>query len=317
MPDPTRSSIHVDGPLSDIAVAYKNEEYIADQIFPVVNVPKQSDLYFIWTKGFWLRNQVERRAPGDTYPEGRLQVSNTSYYCNMYHLGYPIADEDRDNQDAAIQLEQTGAEWLADQFLLNRELVIAADIFTISVWATDVVGGTGFTLWDDYDNSTPIADITTGKQTIQKSTGKRPNTLLLGQEVFDILVEHPNLLDKYKHTQVGILDEEEVRKALKVEKLVVGASVYESTLEGDTTPTRSYIWGKNALLAYVPPAPGLRVAAAGYTFVWQQTDGGNLTVPIRNTREDNRDRDLLKGKHAFDNKVVGSDLGYFFSAAVA
>lgn len=137
----------------------------------------------------------------------------------------------------------------------------------------------------------------------------------MGQEVFDILTEHPLLEEKFKYTGGGILEAEEVRKALKVDNLIIGGAVYESSMEGASSATRGYIWGKNALLMHVPTAPGLRVAAAAYTFVWN-IDGSGYTVAISSTRQDWRDRDLLKGKHAFDHKIVGSDLGYFFSAAV-
>ncbi len=315
--DPIKSMIHIDTALSEISIAYKPQGFIADQVFPEVPVDKQSDKYYIWTKGFWMRNSVEKRTPGDTYPEGRLQLSNTSYYCDLYHLAFPIPDEDRSNADPGVELEIAGAEWLKTQFMLNREIKMVADMFVTSVWGTTVTGTTDYVKWDDYDNSDPVTDINTGMQTIQKATGQRPNTLVLGKEVFDILAEHPNLLEKFKYTSPGILEVEQVRKALRVEKLLVGEAAYESTIEGDTTPTQSYIWGKNALLAYVPPRPGQRVAAAGYTFVWKIDGAGGLTIPIENVREDNRDRDLLKGKHAFDSKITGSDLGYFYLTCVS
>jgi hypothetical protein len=261
-----------------------------------------------------MRNSVERRTPGDTYPEGRLQLSNDSYYCDLYHLGYPIPDEDRANADPGVELEIAGAEWLKSQFMLNREIKLVSDIFTTSKWATD---NTTATDWDDYDDSDPVADVNTAIQTIQQSTGVKPNVLVLGKQVFDILAEHPNLLEKFKYTGVGILDEEQVRRALRIPKLVVGEAAYESTLEGDTTPTSAYIWGKNALLLHVPARPAQRVPAAGYTFSWKIDGAGGLTVPIENIREDNRDRDFLKGKYAFDHKITGSDLGYFFSAIIS
>ena len=314
--DPTSADVHVDSALSEIAIAYKPEGFIADGLFPLVGVDKQSNYYYVWTKGFWLRNMVERRTPGDTYPEGRLQVSSTTYFCQPYHLGFAIPDEDRDNQDPAVQLEQTGAEWLATQFALNREIKVAATLFAAS-WETTVTGGVDFDQWNEYDVSDPVGTINTGKQVIQKSTGIMPNTLVIGQEVFDVLAEHPLLLDKFRYTQTGILDLAQIQQALKVQRLVVGSAVYESTVEGDATPTRGYIWGKKALLMYVPPSPGIRVPAAGYTFVWRQTDGGSLTVTIRNTREDNRDRDFLKGKHAFDAKITATDLGYYLNTCVA
>ena len=317
MPNPTKSQIHIDGPLSDIAIAYKQTEFIADQVFPIVPVEKQSDKYFKWDKGFWMRLAVELRTPGDLYPEGRMKLSNEPYYCDLYHLGFGIADEDIDNQDDAVQLEITGAEWLAQQFMINREVKLAADVFALAKWETDVTGGVGFTKWDDFVNSDPVTDVNTGRQIIQKSTGQIANTLVMGQEVFDILAEHPLLLDKFKYTQTGILDVEEVRKALRVPRLLVGGSVYESSMEGAASATRGYIWGKHALLLHVPAASGLRVPAAGYTFVWKGNWGGGYTVAISTTREDNRDRDLLKGKHAFDHKITANDLGYFFYTAVS
>ena len=315
--DPTKSMIHIDTALSEIAIAYKPSGFIGEQVFPEVPVDKQSDKFYIWTKGFWMRNAVERRTPGDTYPEGRLQLSNDSYYCDLYHLAFPIPDEDRANADPGVELEIAGAEWLKTQFMLNREIKLASVAFATGSWATYKTGGTDFTRWDDYDNSDPITDLNTGMQTVQKSTGQRPNTLVLGKEVFDILAEHPNLLEKFKYTSVGILDVEQVRKALRVDKLVVGEAAYETTAEGAASASQSYIWGKHALLMYVPAKPGNRVPAAGYTFAWKIDGAGGLTVPIENIREDNRDRDLLKGKHAFDDKVTGSDLGYFFYTATS
>lgn len=318
MPSPTKAQFHIDGPLSDIAIGYMQdqEEYIADRVFPIVPVDKQSDKYFIFDKGPWMRNSVQKRSGGDEYPEGRFTLSNDNYYCDLYHLGYGIPDEDRSNADPAVELEISGSEWLSRQFLLNREIVIASDIFTGGIWDGDVDGGVDFTKWSNYDDSDPVGDINTAKQTIQKSTGQRANTLVIGQEVFDILCEHPLLLEKFKYIGVGILDVEEVRRALKVDRLIVGAAVYESTMEGASSATRGYIWGKKALLLHVPANPGRRVASAGYTFVWRGDWGGGYTVAISNSRQDWRDRDLLKGKHAFDHKVTGSDLGYFFDSAV-
>ncbi|MBU0598782.1 hypothetical protein KKF61_07420, partial [Patescibacteria group bacterium] len=137
MAQPTGSDIHVDEALSNIAIAYKNKDYIAEALFPLVPVEKQSDKYYIWTKAFWFRNQVEKRTPGDTYPEAGLELSTDEYFCDIFHLAFPIPFEDRRNQDPAVQLEETAAEFLADQFLLSREIGLAAAAFATSKWGTD------------------------------------------------------------------------------------------------------------------------------------------------------------------------------------
>ena len=44
---PTLHDVHIDGPLSNVSIAYKNENYIADQVFPALAVAKKSDKYFV------------------------------------------------------------------------------------------------------------------------------------------------------------------------------------------------------------------------------------------------------------------------------
>ena len=85
MAQPTGSDVHVDSALSAISVGYQNSGYIADSIFPMVQSTKQSDKYYTWTKDFWFRNYVERRTAGDTYPEGALELSSTSYL-SLIHI---------------------------------------------------------------------------------------------------------------------------------------------------------------------------------------------------------------------------------------
>ena len=314
MAQPTSGDVHIDVALSNISTAYKNSGYIADQVFPLVRSDKQSNKYFTWTKDFWFRNYVERRTPGDTYPEGGIEVSNTNFYCDLFHLGFSLNDEEMANQDAAIALEQTGSEWLADQFMLNREAKMVTDFFKTGVWANEATLA-GANQWSDFANSDPESDILTGKQAIQKATAQKVTKMVLGVEVRDQLAQHPLLLEKYKYTNVAILDDTQIAKGLGVPMLLVGEAIDNSAAEGATF-VGEYMWGKNAMLIHTPVTAGLRTPSAGYTFWWDFT-GQQLVVPITRIREDNRDRDLLKAKHAFDQKAVGTDLGYIILAAVA
>ena len=55
MPQPTQNQVHVDAILTNISVAYmqKQENFIANKVFPIVPVDKQSDKYFSYTKNDW------------------------------------------------------------------------------------------------------------------------------------------------------------------------------------------------------------------------------------------------------------------------
>jgi hypothetical protein len=63
---PTLSQVHVAAPLTNIAVAYMQDDnnYIADKIFPIVPVEFQSDLYYKWSKDDFFRDEAQQRADG-------------------------------------------------------------------------------------------------------------------------------------------------------------------------------------------------------------------------------------------------------------
>uniref|UniRef100_A0A6M3J7P0 Putative capsid protein n=1 Tax=viral metagenome TaxID=1070528 RepID=A0A6M3J7P0_9ZZZZ len=313
MAQPTPSDVHIDAALSNISIAYKNDNYVGDQLFPIVPVDKQSDYYFVFTKDFWFRNSVERRGPGGRYPEGGLELSSTQYVCINKALSFPLPVEVIDNQDAAVDLETDGAEWLADQFMIDREIALKAKIMDASAWTSSTTLS-GTSQWSDYANSDPIGDIHTGMETVKKLIGRYPNVCFMGAEVWDKLKWHPDMLDIYKHTEKAVLTKEMVANIFDgIEKVLVGDAIYNSAAEGATF-SGGYIWDKNCILMYVPASPGLRTPSAGYTFIWKQN---GYQIPIERVEERLRRRDVLLADHAFDQKVVGADCGYEVINAVA
>ena len=82
---------------------------------------------------------------------------------------------------------------------------------------------------------------------------------------------------------------------------------------------RQFFGGKSALLTYSPAAPTLMTPSAGYTFSWRNgVSGGNgLDIGVKNWYSEDRDADRVEGQIAFDNKIVATDLGYFFNSVVS
>jgi len=313
MAQPTPQSVHIDTALSNISMAYSNDNYVADKVFPLVPVDKQSDYYFKFTKDFWFRNSVERRGPGGRYAEGGLEVSPEQFVCINKGLSFPLPWETLNNQDAGIDLEADGAEWLADQFALDREIALAAKIFDATVWASYSTPA-ATAKWSDYANSDPIGAIETARETVKKLIGRNPNTILMGAEVWDKLKWHPDILDIYKHTEKAIMTKEMVAKIFDgIEQILVGDAIVNASAEG-VAFSGGYIWPKNCLIAYITKTPSLRTPSAGYTFSWKQN---GFTIPIVREEERLRKRDLLLADHAFDQKVTSNDCGYEYIDVVA
>lgn len=319
MPLPARGDVHIDQALTNISVAYIQaaSNFIAGRVFPSVPVSKQSDKYFTYNKGDMRRNEVKPRAPGAESAGGGFRMSNDNYAAEVYAFHKDIPDQIRSNADAAVNVDNDASRFVTGLFLIQREVQWASDFFTTSVWDTDVTGGTDFTVWDD-SASDPEADVDTGKKTILQNTGYEPNTLVVGFEVHQALKKHPLITERFKYTSPDSITDDMLARYFEIDNYMVSKASYTTSAEGASSDTHAFVAGKHALLCYVAPNPGLLIPSAGYTFVWSGLTGASeVGVAISNFRLDRNKSDRIEGEFAYDNKVVASDQGYFFSGAVS
>ena len=151
--------LHVDRFLTNISIAYRNPGYIADQLFPIVPVRKQSDKIPGYDQSPWFRDEAALRAPGTKSRRGGWSVTSDNYFCDKYSYGHEIDDDTRDNADEPFNLDNEASEFVTDKLQLRREVSFAANFFTTGVWGSDYVGNTDFTKWSDYASSSPLVDI--------------------------------------------------------------------------------------------------------------------------------------------------------------
>lgn len=313
----TSKDVHVDQLLTNVSIGYSNAGYIADQIFPVVPVDKQSDKYLTYDKSHWFRNEAKIRATGTKSERGGWNYSSDTYFCDRFSYGHEIYDEERDNADNAFQLDSDAAEFATDKILMQREVAFASGFFTTSVWGTDKTGGTDFTRWSDYAGSNPLVDVSDWMDTIEASIGREPNRLVMGKQVWSKLKWHPDLIDTIKYTQRAQMGIELAATLFEVERILVGRAIYTTSPEGTAEASVSYsrIWGKHALLIYVPNTPSLRQPAAGYTFTWQRVP--QSLRYIKRMRDEEREADIIEANAYYDHKVTGAAAGLFGSTVIA
>lgn len=317
MPQPDQGSVHVDRVLTNISVAYiqNNDHYIADKVFPIVPVDKQSDLYFVYTKNDWFRDEAQRRPDATESAGGGYNLSTASYQCDVWAFHKDIGAQTRKNSDMPLNPDRDATTFVTQRLLLRREVQWVADYFTTSVWATDV---TPTALWSDFIASDPIEDVELGKETILKNTGFMPNTLTLGYPVFRKLRNHPDFVDRLKYTTTESVTAEIMAKLFDVDRVLVAKAVKATNVEG-ATGAYDFTHGKHALLTYSAPAPGLLMPSAGYMMSWRGgvSAGLGLDIGISSFWMQKEKADRVEGEIAFDDKVVATDLGYFFNGAVA
>lgn len=329
MTTPTQSQAHVDAALTNISIAYmqRSSNFVASRVFPNVPVMKQSDRYFVFDRADFNRNEAKIRAPGSKAAGGGYNLDNTpSYFANVWAMRHDIDDQIIANQDSALNLERAGAEFVMQKLLIAKEAKWAANYFGTGVWGTDVTGvassaGANEVIkWSDQTNGDPIGDIRAGKTAVLEATGFEVNTIVLGQKSMDALQDHPDIVDRVKYSGgVGNANPAQVSATtlatlFEVERVVVAKGIQNTAKEG-ATEASSFILGSNCLLCHSAPNPSLMTPSAGYTFSWQGYMGttNEFGVATKNFYLDEISSTVVQGEMSFDQKVVASDLGYFFS----
>lgn len=337
MPLLTPSQVHLDKPLSNLTLAYVQDRsgFVADKVFPIVDVQHQSDKYYIYDRENMIRTgDVAKVAPRTELNTIGMSISNDNYFADVYGLAMDFDEQTLANEDAALELRAAGAETLAMRMLIHREEQFATTFFANSVWGTSISGvangayvpGTNLVQWSDYTNSTPIQDVTNARRSVQLASGGfKPNTMVLGRETRDQLINHPDILSRLNGgatvTNTALITDAKLAEVFDVENLYIMDAVKNSSVEG-VAESNAFIGGKHALLLYTPSNAGRMSPAAGLTFAWNSIPGAsNLGVTVESYQGDwlrvKQVAERIEVKMAYDMKAVGTDLGYFFNGIVA
>lgn len=324
MPLPTSSDLHVNALLTNLSVAFDqaDENFVADKVFPAVSVPKQSDRYAEYDRSYFFRTEMQKRAQETEAAVAGYAVSTTaSYFCDVWALAKAIDDQQRANADTVFNLEQDATRFLTLQHKIRREKQWVSSFFGTGKWTGSTTGGdiTPSPLWSA-GSSVPFKNIREQMFSVQSKTGIMPNTLVLGADVWQILADHVDLVDRIKggantsNPAVGML--EQLAMVLGLQRVMVAMSVENTAKEGATGTYARVAGAKNALLCYAAPNPGLLTPSAGYVFNWSGLVGSQNGQRIL-TYQKPPHLDMVEIEAAYDMKLVSPVLGAFFSAAVS
>jgi hypothetical protein len=331
----TPSSVHIDAPLTNLTIAFLQDAngFIADRVFPKVGVSKKTDKYYIYNRADFNRTgQVQPRAPRTQAPRVGMTLSQDTYSAEVFSLATDFDFETLANEDAALDIRSAGAQMLTHQLLIDREIKWANTYFAGGVWGTDWDGvasspSTGQVIqWSNYSTSTPIQDVTNIMRTVQlKSGGFKPNVMVVGKEVRDILVNHPTILARLNGgatvTNTALVTDAKLAEIFGVEEFMVMETVKNTAAEG-LTESNAFIGGKLAGFYYRPRSSGLMIPSAGYTFTWDDLENASgHGITIKSYRGDYLAIDgvaeVLEANLAYDHKVVSADLGAVIDSVIA
>jgi hypothetical protein len=310
---PAPQDTYKDPVLSDISVRYANSHFIADSVFPTLQVEKETGYYFVFDK-------ENTRVPVTTKRSDFARATRVDYGLTATPYGpltersleVGIPDRVMKMYQAPLQPETNATNTATEKLLLEKEVGLATDLGAAAGLVTQNVTKSGTGQWSDYVNSTPFSDIRIGISTIKKGAFIAPNVAVMGQQVLDILVNHPNFVDRIKYTQTA--DQGTLLGALAgllgVSKVYVGDAVQNSAAEG-IADSMNFVWGKHFWLMYVAEAPAIEVVSAGYHLT---LSGGRF---VDKWYEQQIKTQFVRANDYYDRKIVAAEAIYAIYNAVA
>lgn len=322
MSNPTAGDVHINTPLTNFGQKYIQSEnnFIALRAMPSLSVTKQSDLYYEFNRGDFLRDQAEERADGTESAGSGFRLGNDTYFAKVYAFHKDVTDRQRANADVQVNLDQSAAIWVAGKMVMKREVLFNTNFIGTGKWSTDYTPAAA-DRWN-IGTSDPVIQMRLAKRTVQARTGYIPNKLVVSRDAYDALLDNDAVLSRIiggATTNVPAQVQKQLLTQLfELEEILIQDAVINSAAADISDPdvkSIDFLSKGSALLYYAPNTLTMDEPTAGAQFNWTgfmgATPSGFRTLKFRMSASLQKDR--IEGEMAFDQKITGPDLGYFFN----
>jgi hypothetical protein len=288
--------------LVNIATAYKNTRFIADEVFPRVPVSKAEFKYMTFPQGESLKlpsTVVGRKGKVNKVSFTGVDATGS---CQDYGLEDDIPYDDIANAPANYDPLGHSTEYLTHLILTDREVRAAALAFTSGNYGssnkTNVGGGTRWTT----TAGTPIAQI----QAAIDSCVIRPNFGAIGRAAFSILAQNADIVAAVNRNSgtKGIATRRAIADLFELDDLFVGESYYDTTKKGQTA-TLARAWGKSMLVFYREPLANTK---QGITFGFTAQFGERIAATRDNPDVGLKGGITVRVGESVDEVITATDL---------
>jgi hypothetical protein len=300
--------------------------FVADRLSPPFPTALQSANYYMFGADELANVPILRpRAPGSGYPRITSVLSNDNYYCQNYGLEGLVPDEERAKYGAFFDADVAKVRKIVDTVRVNREIRLQTLVTNPNLVSYAGVGAK----WDD-PTSSPKDDVDAAKEFIRLNSGMEVNVMVIPNPVFLKLQEHPKLLDLFKYTSSGLMNEDKLANYFGLPQggLVIAKAVQATNLEGQVF-TPADIWGHNCILGHAESGDDLELPNFSRTFYWTAftspvtpatggtgpgmaagSGGGPDLIEIMDYRDETKKSDVHRGEHYVGEKIVGAKAGF-------
>ena len=311
MGNATSRDLHIDVALSNMAMGYRPEGFIADMIFPTVQVDKQSNLYLVFSRADRTRVEKTIRAPGT---EARLvteDIGSNTYFCKNYALAGSVPIEDKVNADPLhlASIVNGKATYLLDKLMMDWEVRVANTVNSGSNVGSYSAVASG---WSGAGN--PLGNVNTAIDNVHYANGKKPNSIVFGIQAWNSFRRDSTVrgLIFGSNNGGGYVNTAQVAELLDIQNIYVGGA-FQNTAQEGIAESLSTVWKDNVLVYYAPPSPSMEQPSLGYNFRWAAGGLPNMQVERHPYNSLTKSERIEVGYYQ-DEKITGASYGFLLTA---
>lgn len=319
--------------LTNMALAYYQNaaNYFAKAIFPICRVTQSSDNYYIFNKEDLLRDGWQRKpAYGKVMPTVVSENTGT-YKCVVDQMIMGIdeirqTDLNRRMGPSIKDPRQQRTKTIAEQSNIHQDREFADKFFKPGTWANEWEGVDGTTTTGKQfikftnGNSDPIKFIADRKLEMHEQTGRTPNKLAIGANVFNALRQHESILERVKYggtsANPASVTKNVLAQLFEIDELVVLMSIQNTAKQGADADMNFIGDPDGMLLAYATNSPSVEEPSAGYIFTWDMLGDGQLLPIFHYPGENGTHSEYIEGLMAYDIHKTADDLAVFCKGVV-
>lgn len=256
--------------LTNVSSIFVPEGYVSEDVLPLVTSKQKTGKLAKYGNNHLRIEHALAGGRGEYRRVEPITRSTTGFEIESHGLSGVVTEDDYSNVQVPYKAEEDETLGLSTLIWLNKENALAGTLTSTSV-ITQNTTLSGTAQFNDYANSDPLDKFKTARLAVRDGCGLPPNFAVMDWKVANTLAYHPGILEALGFTQnrAGQLSDQELAKALGVERLYIAKAMYNSAKEGQADVLAA-LWGKHIVFGVAPvkAAPyqvslGYRVALEG------------------------------------------------------